>query len=171
MYNKYYYLVASLPHLAFGEKSPISREGFSRECRKWLEPVDLEMVLGVDIGEPAIQDTDRPIVRTWKEFDMRFRALLAEYRGSGPHALKRAMPELIKLVFDETDPLRRERRIEKIRWKFLEGEEYKHPFDAAWLVLYCLKLQILERVSRFDHDVGLKKFTELCEVKHAEENG
>jgi hypothetical protein len=169
MYSKHYYLVASLPYLPFGEKSPVTREGFFEECRKWLDQADLDAVLSADIGEPGIRDTDRPVVRMWKEFDTRFRALMAEYRGSGPHTLKRAMPGLIKLVFDETDPLLREKRIEKIRWKFIEGEEYKHQFDTGWLVLYYLKLQILERLSRFDHDSGFKKFTELCEVKDAEE--
>jgi len=171
MHNKYYYLVASLPFLQFDEKLPISREAFFEECRKWVDLGDLGMLEGLNIKEPDTSDEDRPLVRQWKTFDLDLREMIAGYRGENEHAIKRAMPDLVKDVFDEESPLVREKVIEKIRWTFIEGEEYKHLFNANTLVLYYLKLQILERLTQFEHDKGKQNFNNLCEVEYGETKG
>ena len=54
--NKYYYLVAALPHLAFGKTPPITREEFLSECRKWLDPAAFGMLASVDINNLNVEE-------------------------------------------------------------------------------------------------------------------
>jgi hypothetical protein len=168
MQNKHYYLVASLPYLRFGEKSPISRDVFIDECRKWLDQDELDIVERMDIKEPDASPEDIPLVAEWKEFDSGLKAVIAEYRLENKHAVKRTLPEHLKNVFDETNPLTREKMIEKIRWSYIEGEEHKYLFETKTLALYMLKIQILERLAEFDQKKGKKRFEDLCEVEHGE---
>ena len=165
MSNKYYYLVASLPYLEFGEKAGISRDAFVQECEKWLSGEDLGMILGIDIKEPYIKDGEAPLVREWKEFDLGLRTIIAGTRG-GEEYVSKDVPFEIKDAIDQRDPLRTEKAVEKIRWGFIEGEEPKYMFDTNWLILYCIKIQLLERLAQFDYEKGKGIFDKVCEVKY-----
>ena len=56
MSNKYYYLIASLPYLKFGDQPPIFKAAFITECEKWLSPEDMVLVNSADIHEPVWPD-------------------------------------------------------------------------------------------------------------------
>jgi len=165
MSNKYYYLVASLPYLKFGEKGGISRDSFVQECEKWLSGEDLDVILGIDIKEPDIREGEALLAREWKEFDLGLRAIIARTRERKEYVSK-DIPFEIKDALDQRDPLLTEKAIEKIRWGFIEGEEPKYMFDTNWLILYCIKIQLLERLAQFDHEKGTETFDKVCEVKY-----
>ena len=165
MLGKYYYLVASLPYLRFGGKSPVTKGSFFKECRKWLNPGDIETVLGVDLKDPWIRPGDPAVVKEWKTFDLELRTALAGTRKKNGLAVKSDTPWFLKDALAQKDPLSREKAIEKARWDFISGEEYRYMFDMSRLVLYSIKVQILERLAAFEHEKGKKTFDKLCEVK------
>ncbi|MBU2250847.1 MAG: DUF2764 domain-containing protein, partial [Candidatus Omnitrophica bacterium] len=65
------------------------------------------------------------------------------------------------LVVDNSSPLEAERKLLLLRWNFIQEQESGHHFDLTWLILYFLKLQILERLFSFDKDKGLVLFDQL----------
>ncbi len=69
-------------------------------------------------------------------------------------------------VFEEPTPLLMERKLEKKRWDFIEEKEFGRYFDINTLILYFLKLQILERLSLFEKEKGKARFERLSEVTH-----
>jgi hypothetical protein len=57
-------------------------------------------------------------------------------------------------AFQAESPLDGELVIERERWAVLERLQVGHYFDTEALVAYALKLQILERVGRFELERG-----------------
>lgn len=137
MSNTYYYLVASMPHLAFGAAPPISREKFLEECAKWLTPSDF-----AKLSEGELEG--------WKGFDLGFRVEIKEAREGRS-----------KNILGETNPLLMEKRFEQARWNFLEDKELGHHFDLEILTIYLLKLRILERLAGFDTEKGKVVFESI----------
>ena len=58
-------------------------------------------------------------------------------------------------------PLEGEDVLNRARWTFLDGLEVGHHFDIEKLVIYFLKLQILERKASLNKEKGTEKFKEL----------
>ena len=165
MQNKYYYLVASLPYLKFGEKPGITSGEFLEECSKWLSPADLALIKKIDISKPLTDGGDTELLSRLKSFDMRARRVLADIRRD-IHPTERGLHERAKEVLGDKNPLDKERAIEKVRWDFSEGEEFKYTFDVNSLILYYIKIQILERLAGFEKEKGQKVFEELCGVQN-----
>ncbi len=162
MSNKYYYLVSSLPYLEFGKPSLLTREEFLSESRKWLSPPDFFMLSRLDIDEFDLETKDSDLVKEWKSFDLEFRKELAGIRKERKKSLLEGKPA--KEILEEPDPLLLEIKIQKKRWEFLEEDEYKYHFDMNALILYFLKLQILEKLAIFEKEKGKEVFENLCEV-------
>ena len=64
----------------------------------------------------------------------------------------------------EGNPLDVEKKLLRIRWELLEAEEAEHHFDLGYLILYYLKLQILDKLSVFDQDAGMETYNTLSKV-------
>ncbi len=164
--KNYYYLVASLPSNNFNDGPRLGKNMFLQECAKWLSARDMETLRAADISYSKKNENDAEIISTWKTFDEELRTLLmAERFGrkrGGQHQSARALSEALR----EGTPLEKEIKYEKIRWDFLEEQGKQHFFDIDRLVIYFLKLQILERLSKFNKDEGEKVFYNLCEVNY-----
>jgi len=166
MANKYYYLVASLPRLEFGEHSPISKATFLAECEKWLSPTDLDNIKAIDINNLEITAEDNALVKEWKAFDAGFRTEIKGVREARRRSSGEKISASLKIIFNESTPLLKEKKILEKRWEFLEEGEFGYHFDINVLVLYFLKLQILERLEMFDKEKGKEVFEKLCEVTY-----
>lgn len=164
--NEYYYLIASLPYLKFGQELPVTRDDFLSECRKWLSPDDMKTLLSADLCCYGIRPGDTAVLREWKTFDMEQREEIARVRAAKKRAEGVKIPERLKNIFDKETPLLSEMELERVRWGFLEDKSSRHYFDLDALLLYFLKLQIQARLAGFDKDKGEKFFYETCEVSY-----
>jgi len=164
MANKYYYLVSSLPLLVLEELHPITSERFVAECEKWLTPDELEIIKNIGLDNYEISPDDPFILRQWKGFDSRLRKALAEVRKMLKVSPQEPVPPFLRDVFKEPTPLAMEQHLAQRRWEFIDEAEFGYHFDLNRLILYYLKLKILERLASFDKEKGKEKFTELCEV-------
>jgi uncharacterized protein DUF2764 len=165
--NKHYYLIASLPRLEFDQKSPFTREDFLSECDKWLSPGEMILIQGSE-RQPEDSGTETALAfKAWQAFDLQLRAHVAGTRRKTVRSGGREAHVLIKEALEKRNPLEREKALEMVRWKYLEGEEHKYPFDFNWIILFYLKLQILERLQKFNFSKGTETFDKLCEVKNA----
>lgn len=163
MPNKYYYLVASLPYLQFNRPLPTSKDLFLSECRKWLSPKDLDIITKTNIKDFEIVTTDPEVMKNWKSFDIELRESLAGLRKERKASILEK--KSTKGIYGEEDPLVLERKIEKKRWDYLDELELGNHFDMNIIIIYSLKLQILERLASFDMEKGRSRFESLCEVK------
>ncbi|MGB2630360.1 MAG: DUF2764 family protein [Candidatus Omnitrophota bacterium] len=166
MKNKYFYLVASLPYLRFTKEMSFSVEDFIHECEKWLTPPDMKALLSADIHDPERAGEDFELFRVWKEFDSRLKKELAGIREASRKGESYKTPDVLQETMARENPLLMEESLEKTRWDFLEERAFRYNFDLNRLVLYFLKLQILERMSRFNKDAGESFFHSLCEVRY-----
>lgn len=169
MQNKYYYLVASLPFLRFGEAPPLPKRRFLTECEKWLTAKDLETLYLADFTREQTPGGEG-VLKEWKKFDLELKQKLADVRKARQTGETYKTPELLKDVMEQKTPLLMEEEIAKIRWDFLEEKSARYFFDTNAVILYFLRMQIMERLARFNKDEGEKIFYKLCGVEYEQKD-
>ncbi len=169
--SEYFYLVASLPSITFGQKPDISKDEFIAECEKWLTPGDMKMVLSADLSREDPAGENSGCLAAWKQFDAGLRGKLALLRRARKRGEEHKTTGILKEVMNEKNPLLKETALEKVRWDFIEHQGVGSYFDVNRVVLYFLQLQISERLSSFDKETGEGIFYKLCEVDHGETKG
>lgn len=171
--SKYYYLVAQLPFLRFAEESYMSKEHFLIEAKKWLKDEDFLMLAKAKINFYQPQSRDSKVLRDYKNFEQSLAQKIADFRISKGAAFSSFGAQKtsennfgngIDLNLNEGTPLDIEVRLLKVRWKFIENLEGGHVFDLEALILYFLKLQILERLFIFNKEKGTIAFDSLCAI-------
>ena len=158
--DKYYYFVAQLPFLIFGENDYIDRERFLDEARKWLSEKDFSIIFQVSLDDFYPRDNDRDVLSKYKKFERALREEIVLFRKNE----SQVGTSSFKLNLNQGTPLEVEKRLLRLRWKFLESLEPGHSFDLEILIIYFLKIQVLERLFTFDKEKGTVVFDKLCEV-------
>ncbi len=163
--DKHYYLVAQLPMLFFDREPGIDRARFLAEAEKWLSPAEFALLTRVDAARTAAAAQDPPSLRRYQEFERHLRQELALWRATRGTEQEHRPAGIPLAWLREGTPLDVEVRLLRWRWDFLEEEERDHHFDLELVILYYLKLQLLERLRRFDAEAGLQVFRQLCEAE------
>ncbi len=162
--NRYYYLVAQLPYLQFGAPAPLESEELITEARKWITDGEFQLLRHIDFKDTEIYGTEPAPVRQYKEFEKNLREELVAWREAREEGIEHK-PVLFNVgLLKEGTPLDREENLLRLRWDFIEELETGRHFDYAVLVLYALKLQILEKLDEFDSELGMEKFKHYTEV-------
>ncbi len=167
MAGKYYYLVSSLPRLILDRPSPITRDGFLSECVKWMDADTYSRLASIDSGDLQPKEGDGAVVSNYKSFDLYLREELAEVRKIKREGGREKISLFVKDIFDRRDPLLMEKGIQEKRWDFLDAKEFDCDFDINLLQIYYLKIQLLERLAKFNKDRGMNIFSKSCEVENA----
>ena len=73
------------------------------------------------------------------------------------------LPEIDEMVriAEETDLFEKERRIEILKWNWLEEKGFFHYFDTEYLFVYLLKIKMLERWLKLEKETGKTIFREM----------
>lgn len=166
MTGYYPYLISSLPMLHFGMKPPFSSEKFLEICRQFIPEADIEAIKKSAIsGEcvtaeirpaPARRGGFHPTLKKWQEFDTSLRNELVKIRCLHKHIapekylraegyVPACIVHLAATVHRTPDILEAEKLLDQGRWYFLDGLSFGHYFDLDFLLIYALKLFILER--------------------------
>lgn len=174
--GNYYYLLSSLPYLSFGAPPPISHHSLSERSRPWLDGSALRIFETATIAfqDASRRETDCGTLRSWFEFEHGVRSGLARRRadilgrpearrpGSARRAPERSLAA-VNRAFQANHPLDAEIQLMRARWTFLTELGSMHYFDLPALLIYSLKLQLLERRSTFDQQRGLELATLIYE--------
>lgn len=176
--SQYYYAVSSLPQLYFESESYPSSEQFLTLCEENLSKGDLHAVRMLDDAEGNIGGPS--LLKKWSAWNRSFKADLAILRGQqlGKNVedyqqIERVSgtEDLAREAFQAANPLAAEEVVERGRWQVLEELEVGHYFDLQKLLIYKLKISILDRMSSFDKDKGQQKFRELYDTVTEEKIG
>jgi len=165
----YYFLMASLPMLAFNTPPAIAEDAFLERCREQLAPPDLATLL--DLWERDGGGADHPFTRGWRNLDAQVRNAVARERGqrSGrdPQAYLRSAEGLdvrvrtrVQEAFSRPTPLEREQELERLRWALADELAGLDPFALDAVLAYALKLKSAWLWARLDAQAGRRRVEE-----------
>jgi uncharacterized protein DUF2764 len=162
--DKYYYLAAQLPILEFDTAPALTRAAFLKEASKWLSPGDLASLRSVHLDTTTAAGNEPPALRAFILHELRLRTELAQWRRARreSHEYKPGLFSASQLL--DSHPLAAEKALLRLRWNLIEELQFGHYSDIEFLVLYHLKLQILERLQSFDRQIGEEKFFSYTET-------
>lgn len=187
MNKQYYYLTASLPYLIYGRSPHTSVEDFLLLCQSHLSKTDfriLKKITASDIVEKVpltsiFNKRTNKLISKWIQWEKGLRNGLVKLRSeksglSGDEFIRKETslhpvtpePGLIKSIFEAESPLTARNIMDKARWNHIEKLEYGHYFGIEKIILYALKLQILNKQPGLDPLKGRKKLeAALAEFK------
>ncbi|MEW5817058.1 MAG: DUF2764 family protein [Spirochaetota bacterium] len=171
--SQYYYTVSSLPMLLFESESTIGIERFIETCKETLTGRDFELLNRTQftISEHIVAKNE--VLNNWYAWETALRNELvklraqkigveaAAYHVPGPDVLGAA--EIAREAFNQESPLLGENVLNRARWKVLDDLEVGHYFDIEKLIVYYLRLQLLQRKSNFRKEIGETKYTKIYE--------
>lgn len=175
--DKYYYLTCSLPLLKFTATPVITRADFMAEAEKWLSEKDLTILFKADINNFPGDENDTWLLKRFKDFEYCLREQLVSYRRAKrknpgyklrfpERELNKIKRDLSRIIQESSNSLEIEKKLLFLRWNFLDVEESGHFFDLDFLIIYRLKLQILERLAAFNKEKGKKRFEVLSSIEY-----
>ncbi|MEW6008259.1 MAG: DUF2764 family protein [Candidatus Omnitrophota bacterium] len=156
----YTYLISSLPSLQFGTKPPFSFKEFIIYCQRFIPDADIQILKKLSISgdySTIVQAT----LKKWQDFDSTLRNELVKNRAQrmhidpGRYLRKDRFPEafitnIAITALRSSSILEAEKILDLARWQALDDFCFGHYFDLDFLIIYCLKLLILERWERIN---------------------
>lgn len=166
------YLISSLPMLSFDAPPVITIGKFVEACREQLSAENAAAAEALASG----QESHHPFAAAWRDKDTILRNAVARERArlaAGKDAARWTRPargcdSLIETgvedAFQETDPLRRERELDKVRWLIADELQGPDPLVIQVVFAYAVKLALVTRWAVLDAQQGRKTFDRLTEV-------
>ena len=150
--------------LFFGKEPDLSIQYFLDESRKWVSTRDYRILARVKIDDIQEHPKGPDVLRLYQNFEYQLRKDIALWREAQKKDIEYKPTSFPLSIIKEGNPLEIELKFMQRRWAFIDELEREHHFDLGMLVLYYLKLQLLQRYFIFNKEEGLKKFQKLYEV-------
>lgn len=174
---KYYYFVASLPALMFDQAPPFSMEDFLSGAERQLSLVDHALIKAV------VQEEELPahgVAGQWAHVRQQIKSTLASMRATragkdpakyirGDRPYDPIVTEAVQEAMKIEEPLAAERALDRRVWQILDNLQAGHAFDIGFLVVYALKLKMLERYKRIASDQGRQAFEAILKSERLAE--
>jgi hypothetical protein len=155
MVNMFFYFVASLPGLEFYKKSVITYGEFLAESKRHLSARDFVVLSKATLGLDDL-GLDHPTLSQWSDFNRRLRNEIVFFRAKkfskdpvefirGDQYVPQDIVDSVAQALKALDPLQAEKVLDQLRWRKLDDLSSGHYFDLEWLMVYGLRLQILDR--------------------------
>lgn len=159
MAGSYTYLLASLPGLYWGLRPAFTFEKFLEACRGLIDPEEVRLLAGLKQMNLAVPRPTSGALEAWRVFELSLRNELVKLRSGRRHvdAEKYLRPDgpwdawISQVALNAVRQpalLESEKMLDEERWQKLEELNFGHYFDSEALVIYALKLLILERWER-----------------------
>lgn len=156
------YLMTSLPSLSLGQAPPITIDEFNDDAKRQLSARHYKAVESVDIQKfnPKVG------VERIASFLNDIKNDLSEVREAKAQN-RQAKPESLPITLLRGNPLEREMNILQWQWEKLQDIEAGKTFTLTDVLVYKLKLQLVERLYSFDEIKGAEV---LASVVNPEKN-
>ena len=173
MASNYYYFIASLPHVNYGDKPPFASAEFTERCVNYLSSRDVNLIHYCSYDPKLSLETVASTGSSFIDFillrervmnmtlaSLRGAKLNRPFNGEVSHDLPRA-EAVAKTAFEMDDPLDAALFIDRGRWGVLDEMVGVNFFSANNVFAYFFKLQLLERKQRFDIQKGAAVYRDL----------
>lgn len=159
MRHSYYYLVASLPVLDFGSQPAVAYENFLENCQRLLTPTDFFTIEKTSLESDIEFKGIHPFLKTWVRFNRNLKNEIARWRAiragkdpatytHGSNAQETFVTEIVSQAAKAKDPLAVQETLDRFKWQYLDELVRGQYFNLEFLLVYALRLQILERYRR-----------------------
>ncbi len=165
---QYYFTASSLPLLTIDSKPGISKEDFLSSCDLHMSDKDYNILINSSIQIPDNEEALHGVSSKCWAWEKSLRNELVKLRASNMSLSADNYIKEGEVVFGThriageafkiESPLDAENYLNAARLAYLESLTVGHYFDLTFLVVYYLKLQILERASFFDSEKGFDKY-------------
>jgi len=167
----HYYLISSLPLVSLDQPPQVTAEGFLGLCRAWLGGAAAEAAEALMTGGAS----GHPFVRAWRGKDALLRNAVARARAraAGTDAGQWLRPveeedaqieRLVEDAFQQPDPLRVERALDRARWAMMEEMQGFDPMTVEAVLAYAVKLSLALRWGALDAGRGREAFDALARL-------
>ncbi len=166
--TQYYYLVASLPMLLFDGPPPFSSPAWLESCREQVAMDDHALLSRISFDALRPQPGDPAVWQAYSSWETALRNELAAQRAQRlgldpvpflrPAPFYAGLPLVVKEALGAGTPMAVETALDRRRWSRLDELEAGTQFDLGRLVVYRLKLLLLERKDRFRPEPGREAF-------------
>jgi len=168
----YFYFSASLPMLEFRTPSTLSLEKYLEDAQRLLPQKDFNAIEQALEPDPQVSRRSvYPLVREWGQLNHRMCNQGAYVRAAsakkdpasfvrGKYEVDSALVDLFHQADKADNLLQGELLVDEYRWKILDELEQGHFFDLENLIIYALRLQILERQEKMTSVKGKQKLEE-----------
>lgn len=174
MGSNFYYFCSQLPALGFPGRLPFSTSEFLEEADRLLSESDAAELRRC--AYPPVRDPAGPAAGVYAKFrawNFALEGEVARFRVA-EHSTKAVAygelpPETDSFAYLKEElanaarsgnPLERERQLDLIRWRKLDDLGAGRDFSFDAVVLYRLKLALLEKHARFVAETGAANFEE-----------
>lgn len=175
MSSSYYYLVASLPSIAYEGKPSMSIPDYLSLCQTQLSSADYDLLFKVLNDNESLLHTNNEMIKRWMGFNHDFRNEIAYFRAKrankdpkdylrGEKANDLQLTEVINQAARASDPLVAEKILVRRLWELLEDLTLGHYFDLEIIIAYGIKLRILDRFQKVASPDGQKIFEDYKKV-------
>ncbi len=167
----YYYLVASLPMLFYETERIPAVGAFLELCRQHVGARDYRLLLNASISNLKPAQPSCATLELWRCWEIALRNELVKLRAKGraveaekylldsPFII--SVRDIARDAFAQDSPLLAEDILNRGRWNYLDELEVGHHFDIEKILIYSLRLQLLQRKALFDERKGLEAFEQL----------
>lgn len=169
--GQYYFTAASLPLLTLENKPSITIDSFLDTCELHMSNSDFTILKNSSVKVPENEESLHGVAKVCWEWEKSLRNELAKLRAAKTNLSADQYVREGEVVFDTNrvaseafkieSPLEAENYLNVARLAFLDNLTVGHYFDLTFLVIYYLKLQVLDRISNFDKENGFKKYQEI----------
>lgn len=156
----YTYLISSLPALSFSNKMPFNLDELFVKCRGLIPESEIETLRNLCCKETySLEVVSGQTLKKWINFEVALRNELVRARASRkkidplkfirlPDFPEAQISHIALAAYRSISILEAEKILDQERWNFLEYLNLGHYFDFDALLIYALKLKILERWER-----------------------
>lgn len=169
--SQYYYLVSTLSLLSYDSEHMASTEYFLEQCEKWLTAGDYLILKDAGISEFDFHKAGCALLDKWQVWEVNLRnelvKLRAQKKGLEVDAYLVEVTEVLgtadiaREAAAQESPLTAEELLNRARWSFLDDLEVGRFFTIEKLIIYYLRLQILERKRLFNREAGSERYKSI----------
>lgn len=175
MANQYYYLIASLPMIHNEGKPPLSVKEFLSICQRQLMLQDYQVLETLLTEDDPQSNSHNATIHQWINFNREFRNEIAFFRAKranrdpkqylrGERSTALGLIEVVNQASRANDPLAAEKVLDRAKWEFLDALNFGHYFDIDVVIIYGIKLKMLERLSKVASQEGQDIFEQFKKV-------
>ena len=169
----YYYLVSTLPMVFFDSENFPDSKQFLTSCSDWLIPHDMALLESADIDISELRISGCQLLDRWNHWVASLTYQLALLRAGTKGKDTDRFADYTDTVLGhdavardavaQSSPLHAEDMLDKTKWEYLDFLEGGHYFDIEKLIIYYLKIQILNRKKNFITEKGTANYNALYE--------
>lgn len=168
------YLLSSLPMLKLDAQPGIAPDTFLASCHDQLSEKNAAAAEALLKSQPCTH----PFVEAWSDKEAILRNAVARHRaraaGTDPDRWQRPtrscdtqIEDGVANAFQETDPVEKEKALDKVRWVIAEELAGPDPLSLATALAYAVKLAIVTRWHALDAMRGQQTFDSLTHLGDA----